>query len=145
MNLDFILLKTKTDIDIPNIISIHQLPEISRFVSIDVDNYFDYVTQSPNVYFYKVFLDGTLVATAHFECLSKTLYMDIVVFPKYHRKGIGTNIIKNVLNGNFPIVFDRIEISIDETNIPSKKLFEKMGFVFTSKEEELENYVYIKP
>ncbi len=145
MNLEFVLLTTKADKDIPNIISIHQLPEISRFVSIDMNNYFDYVTQSPNVYFYKVFLDGTLVATTHFECLNKTLYMSIVVFPKYYRKGIGTNIIKNVLNGNFPIVFDRIEISIDETNIPSKKLFEKMGFVFTSKEEELENYVYIKP
>ena len=44
----------------------------------------------------------------------------------------------------FGLGFERIEVSIDQTNIASIRLFEKAGFVFVSQEEELKNYVWQK-
>ena len=41
-------------------------------------------------------------------------------------------------------MFERIEVAIEEGNIASIKLFEKMNFVFLSKDGELINYVYQK-
>ena len=36
--------------------NLYDLPEISRFISIDKDNYFKYVTSTENVLYYKVIL-----------------------------------------------------------------------------------------
>lgn len=144
MKLNYVRMTTKSDNDVPFLLSVYQLPEISRFISIDENNYFTYVTESPNVYFYKIYLDEVLVGCIHIERFNKTLCMDIVVIPQYQRKSIGTQIIRDIQSGVLPIHFDRIEISIDESNIPSKKLFEKMGFLFVSKEDELDNYIYVK-
>ena len=142
MNLKFIRVISESDKDIAYIQAIHRLPQISRFIGIS-DNYFAYVIENSNVYFYKVFSDDILVGTAHLEICDSTLYMGIVVVPQYQNKGIGTNILRKIQGGSLPITFDRIEVSIDENNTASKRLFEKMGFVFVSKEDELENYLYI--
>lgn len=142
MNLKFIRITSESDKDIPNIQAIHQLPQILRFIGIG-NNYFTYVTENANVYLYKVYLDETLVGTTHLEICESTLYMDLVVIPQYQHKGIGTDILRNIQNGCLPIAFERIEVSIDKNNTASKRLFEKMGFVFVSKEDELENYLYI--
>ncbi len=142
MNLKFIRVISELDKDIAYIQAIHRLPQISRFIGIS-DNYFAYVIENSNVYFYKVFSDDILVGTAHLEICDSTLYMGIVVVPQYQNKGIGTNILRKIQGGSLPITFDRIEVSIDENNTASKRLFEKMGFVFVSKEDELENYLYI--
>ena len=142
MNLKFIRVISESDKDIAYIQAIHRIPQISRFIGIS-DNYFAYVIENSNVYFYKVFSDDILVGTAHLEICDSTLYMDIVVVPQYQNKGIGTNILRKIQGGSLPITFDRIEVSIDENNTASKRLFEKMGFVFVSKEDELENYLYI--
>ena len=142
MNLKFIRVISELDKDIAYIQAIHRLPQISRFIGIS-DNYFAYVIENSNVYIYKVFSDDILVGTAHLEICDSTLYMDIVVVPQYQNKGIGTNILRKIQGGSLPITFDRIEVSIDENNTASKRLFEKMGFVFISKEDELENYLYI--
>ena len=142
MNLKFIRVISELDKDIAYIQAIHRLPQISRFIGIS-DNYFAYVIENSNVYFYKVFSDDILVGTAHLEICDSTLYIGIVVVPQYQNKGIGTNILRKIQGGSLPITFDRIEVSIDENNTASKRLFEKMGFVFVSKEDELENYLYI--
>ena len=142
MNLKFIRVISELDKDIAYIQAIHRLPQISRFIGIS-DNYFAYVIENSNVYFYKVFSDDILVGTAHLEICDSTLYMGIVVVPQYQNKGIGTNILRKIQGGSLPITFDRIEVSIDENNTASKRLIEKMGFVFVSKEDELENYLYI--
>ena len=142
MNLKFTRVISESDKDIAYIQAIHRLPQISRFIGIS-DNYFAYVIENSNVYFYKVFSDDILVGTAHLEICDPTLYMDIVVVPQYQNKGIATNILRKIQGGSLPITFDRIEVSIGENNTASKRLFEKMGFVFVSKEDELENYLYI--
>ncbi|MBQ8623293.1 MAG: GNAT family N-acetyltransferase [Oscillospiraceae bacterium] len=141
MNLKFIRIISESDKDISYIQEIHQIPQISRYINIS-DNYFTYVTENPNVYLYKVYLDDILVGTTHLEICESTLYMDVIVIPQYQHKGIGTNILRNIQNGCLPIAFERIEVSIDENNTASKRLFEKAGFIIVSKEDELENYLY---
>jgi ribosomal protein S18 acetylase RimI-like enzyme len=70
--------------------------------------------------------------------------MDIIVFPEYQKKGIATKILKDIQNGKLGIDFDKIQVSIDEKNITSIKLFENAGFVCIAKDEELLDYLYIK-
>ena len=127
---------------IPYLTAILHLPEISRFLSIDDDHYWSYVTSSENVRYYKAYDGGSLVGAVHLETDQKTLYMDIMVMPDYQRRGMGTKILGDILGGKFPISFDTVEVSIDEANTASVRLFEKMGFVRVSQEDELINYRY---
>ena len=130
------------DPDIPYLASILKLSENAKFISIDESNYWNYVTQTENVFYYKVFLNHELVASTHCEISNKTLYMDIMVIPQHQRKGIATSILSDIMSGKLQLDFDKIEVSIDEQNIASIKLFEKMNFKFVSKEDELLNYTY---
>ncbi len=138
----YIRLINANDIDITSILSVYRLPEVSRYISIDENNFWTYVTSSENIYFYKIYHDENLVGTLHCEVVDKTLYLSIVVFPEYQNTGIGTAVIDDVQNRKLPFEFEKIEISIDETNIASIKLFEKMNFRFSSKEDELINYIF---
>lgn len=129
------------DPDIPQLISIHQIPEIARYLSVS-DNYFHYVTNTENVYFYKVYENDTWIGSAHLEKQETVLFMDILVFPEFQRMGLGTKILKDIQNGLPGVDYETIEVSIDERNAASRRLFENAGFVPVSKEEELINYVY---
>lgn len=142
-NLIFTRLSSREDPDIRQIAAVHELPEIARYISLS-DNYFDYVTNHANVFFYKVHKNGELVGTIHLEEASKTLYMDILVFPEYQKQGIGTSILADIQHDVFGLDYEIIEVAIDQTNVASMKLFEKAGFVFVSQEDELRNYVYRK-
>jgi RimJ/RimL family protein N-acetyltransferase len=129
------------DIDIPRFISIYQKTEISQYLSIG-DNYFHYVTNTTNVFFYKVYSNKNLIGSIHLEKQKKLLYMDILVFPEFQRNGLGMRIINDIQNDIFEFDYERIEISIDERNSASLRLFEKAGFTFVSKDEELMNFLY---
>ena len=131
------------DADIPELVEIYQAPEIARYLSIS-DNYFHYVTNTENVHFYKVYKNGELIGTTHLEKQGTILFMDVLVFPKFQRAGLGTKIVKDIKDDVFELGYKIIEISIDETNFASLRLFENAGFVFTSKENELMNFVYKK-
>lgn len=132
----------ENDKDIPYLTSVFKLPEISRYISIDEQNYWKYVTTSENVHFFKVYEKDSLVATTHCEVVDRVLYMDIMVISEQQGKGIATTVLKDIQLGNLVSGFDRIEVAIDENNVASIRLFEKMGFDFVSKEDELLNYVY---
>lgn len=132
----------ENDKDIPCLTSVFKLPEISRYISIDEQNYWHYVTSSDNVYFFKVYDDEHLVATTHLEVVDRVLYMDIMVVPEQQGKGIATAILRDIQAERLVSGFDRIEVAIDENNVASIRLFEKMGFGFVTKEDELLNYVY---
>ncbi len=129
------------DADIPRFAEIYNMPEISRFLSIS-DNYFNYVTNTENVYFYKVYNCDELIGTIHLENQGAILFMDILIFPKFQRKGFGAEIIRDIQNNIFGLNFEKIEISIDKSNLASLKLFKNAGFEFVSKENELLNYIY---
>ena len=131
------------DADIPELVEIYQAAEIARYLSVG-DNYFHSVTNTENVHFYKVYKNGELIGTTHLEKQGTILFMDVLVFPKFQRAGLGTKIVKDIKDDVFELGYKIIEISIDETNFASLRLFENAGFVFTSKENELMNFVYKK-
>ena len=138
----YTLLTDINDKDIPQILSVYNIPSVSRYVSIDEDSYWNYVTETPNVFFYKVFDNGNLVATTHLELADRVLYMDIVVFPQYQNRGIGTSILGDIKNKSLSLDYSEISVSIDESNIASIKLFEKSGFKYVGREDELLDYIY---
>ena len=142
--LKYIRLSSENDDNINDIVKEYEHPNIACYISIDRKNYFKYVTETANVCFYKVYREGELVGTTHLELNDKTLYMDIVIFPTHQRQGIGTQILEDIQCGKVGIDFDEIEISIDESNLPSRRLFEKMGFVAVSRDDELINYLWRK-
>ena len=142
--MNYIQLKDIRDADIPDLSSLYRMPEISRFIHIDEEHYWEYVAGSENVFYYKVYRDELLVAAIHCELSDGTLYMDIAVFPDYQRQGIGSQILQDIQDGLVLDGFRRIEVSIEESNAASRRLFEKMGFVLTSKEDDLILYTYQK-
>ena len=138
------LIKNPDDEDIPTILSVYRQPSISRFISIDEENYWKYITSTDNVYFYKIYKDDILVATIHLESDNGALYMSVVVFPEYQNQGIATAILKDIQSGKTGLDFDKIQVSIDEKNTASLKLFESVGFICVNKDEELLEYEYSK-
>lgn len=131
-----------TDPDIPRLTKVLSSPEITRYININKNNYWNYVATAENVYYFKVFEGDSLIAATHLEISNKTLYMDVMVVPEHQRKGIATKILNDIKSRKLLPDFERIEVSIDETNIASIALFEKSGFEFVSKEDELLNYIY---
>lgn len=130
------------DRDIPALLAAYRSPETARFISLDEENYWRYVTTADGVSFFKAFERGMLVAAVHCELQERTMYMDIMVLPQWRRCGIGTKVMQDVLQGVLIPDFDQIEVSIDEANTASIRLFEKMGFLFMSQTDELRNYLY---
>lgn len=80
--------------------------------------------------------------TIHLEKCEDLLYMDILIFPEYQRMGFATSVVGDIQNDVFGLKFNRIEIAIDESNAASIKLFERAGFSFVSREDELLNFAY---
>ena len=138
------LIKDLDDEDIPTILSVYRQPSISRFISIDEENYWKYITSTDNVYFYKIYKDDILLATIHLELVDCVLYMSVVVFPGYQKQGIATTILKDIQEGKLELDFDKIQVSIDEKNTASIKLFESVEFVCVGKDAELWEYEYTK-
>lgn len=58
---------------------------------------------------------------------------DIGVAPSYQGQGIGGKLVREVENEMKKLKFERIEVTIDPVNLPSKKLFEKIGYQNISK------------
>lgn len=140
----YCLLKKADDADIPLILSVYKQPLISQFISIDEETYWKYITDTDNVYFYKIYKDDILVSTIHLELDNCVLYMSVVVFPEHQKQGIATTILKDIQAGKLELDFDKIQVSIDEKNTASINLFESAKFVCVGKETELLEYEYSK-
>ena len=130
------------DLDIPNLLKIHRLPEIRCFIDINERKYFKFVVKNKSVFYYKIFDNETLVGSIHCELVGSTLYLSLLIFPEYQSKGYGTKTLKDVINKTLPLDFETIEVSINDDNAPSFHLFEKVGFVKTSIDGGLINYIY---
>ena len=53
---------------------------------------------------------------------------DIGVTPTYRGQGIGGRLVREVEKESEKMGFKRVELTIDPDNLPSQKLFEKMGY-----------------
>ncbi len=142
-NLTYKKLLSTNDSDIIALESAYRTPDTAGFLSIS-DGYFDYVTSTDNVHFYKVYMSDVLVGALHLETAGEMLFMSILVFSEYRGKGIGKEALRNIQIDSFGLGFERIEVSVDEKNTASLRLFEGAGFLCISKEVELINFVYQK-
>ena len=133
------------DTDILQLCRVMDLANVSCFISYDKEKYWQYVTSTNSVFYYKVYKRNSFVGAIHLEINDKILYMSILVFPEYQNQKIGSDIIRDIQDRKLPIDFERIEVSIDEANVASIRLFEKMNFKLFSKEKELLIYVYQMP
>lgn len=140
-NLTYQRMLDENDSDLPKIKAVYQLRDVEQYLDMN-DNYFRYVTGTENVYYFKVFENERLIGATHLEKLGNTLFMALLVFPEYQRLGFGTRIVKDIQSGVLPLMYDTIEISIDERNTASLKLFEKAGFIRVSQDGELINMVF---
>ena len=138
----YIQITSEKDNDIPYLISIHKIPEISHFISINEENYFHYVTTTENVFYFKVYKNDDLVGTIHCELFDKMLCMSILVIPIFQKRGIGTAILHDIQNGVLPLTYTHIKVSIDKFNSSSLRLFEKMDFTKTSEDEDLIDFIW---
>lgn len=138
----YIQVKTEGDMDIPYLLSVHKLPEIARFIGINEEAYFRYVTTAENVFYLKAYRNETLAGTVHCEIVEGILYMSLLVAPEYQRQGVGTEILRDFQEGALGLPYTRIEVSIDKENAPSLGLFRKMGFVQTGEDEELLDFAW---
>ncbi len=142
-NLRFALLDSVEDRELEIIKENYAQPSVERFVDINKDKFWTYVTESKNVYFYKVYNDDILVGTVQCEVYDGILYLALVVFSEYQNKGIGTDMIKFIIDGKTGLEFKEIQVSIDEKNTASMRLFKNAGFKRTGQEEELVDFQYI--
>ncbi len=142
-NLTYTRIISENDTDITLLTEMFQIPEVSRYLNIS-DNYFHYICNTQNVYFYKIYDNQKLVGSIHLENSNDILFMDILVFPEFQKIGYGTRIIKDIQDDIFNFHYRKIKISIDETNETSIKLFKNAGFEYLSQEDELLNFVYQK-
>ena len=81
------------DPDLDELLRIHQEPSVSRFISIS-DNYFNYVTETEDVCYYKIITNERLAGGLHSEIHSETVYLSICVDEKYRRLGIAEKSLK---------------------------------------------------
>lgn len=140
-NVTYERMLSENDTDIPQLLKVYRMPVIARYLSIS-QTYFHYVTNTENVYFYKIYKNDQLVASTHIEQQGTILCLDVLVFPEYQRMGLGTKIIEDIQNNVLGLAYEAIEISIDERNTASLTLFENAGFIRVSKDAELINLVY---
>lgn len=141
--MDYQQITSTCDPDIPFLTEILRLPEMSRYISIDQENFWSYITTYPAVHYFKAYRDGRLVGALDCELQGKKLYLSVMVIPEYQRQGIGTRMLGDILSGKL-LDYDTAEVYIDEGNISSVKLFEKMGFTPRFRDGKLVIYTYNK-
>lgn len=140
--MEYVRLSSEKDRDIPYLLSVYKLPEITRFIGINEENFFHYVTATENVFYYKAYKNEQLAGTAHCELLDGILYLALMVMPEFQRQGIGTEIVRDIQGGRLALPFTQIEVSIDKANTASLRLFQKMGFTKIGEDEDLAEFTW---
>ena len=130
----------RNDSDIAILRELHNEPSVKKWLSIG-DNYFEYCTSTQNVQYIKILLSGVIIGGIHLERDNDILYLSIFIASEHRQKGYARECICYIIN-RFSEGINSIKVSIEEENIPSIKLFESLGFVFTGQDEELKNYVF---
>ena len=134
MNIELVPLLPK-DKDIADLMPIHTSPSVAKYISIS-ENYFDYVTNTDGVIYYKIVCNNALAGGIHCECANGTMFISICIDVIYRRQGIAEAALNQLFLSQADDV-NVIEVSIDGTNVPSLLLFQKLGFSQIGKEDEL--------
>lgn len=137
MNIELIPL-TPNDCDLTELVRIYSEPSIQKSISIS-ENYFEYVTNTKDVAYYKIIAFSKAVGGIHCERSDSTLYLSICIDENHRRLGIAENALRQLF-AEVREYTNTLEVSIDDSNDPSIQLFKKLGFREIGKEDELISY-----
>lgn len=126
----------------PDVPEIRDMLTGERFISIDSDSYFTYVTGTAGVYFYKIYSCGRLCAVLHAESSGKSLSVMIAVMPDLRRRGIGRAAVNEMCRRLGEYGCTGAEAYIEPENTASAGLFRSCGFRHESDEDGLQRWVY---
>ena len=101
--------------------------EIEKFIKLS-DSFFDFVTKTPNVYYYKIKIENEIVGGLHLQVSEDVLYLSIWVLPSFQRKGIAEHVINDSKSDCFKLNYNEIRAGIAKNNIKSLSLFKKLEF-----------------
>lgn len=80
---------------------------------------------------YMLLIKGEVVATCTIDRSSTYNYLyGLAVCRKYQRQGIGTYFVKNLINKEIENNDKSFQIAVDDSNIPAKEMYKKLGFCF---------------
>jgi L-amino acid N-acyltransferase YncA len=71
------------------------------------------------------------------------LYLSLVVFIQYQNRKIGSDALKCVIEGKTGLDFKEIQVSVDEKNTASMRLFQNAGFIKIGQKDGLVDLQYI--
>lgn len=117
------------------------IPEIEKFIKIS-DSFFHYVTNTLNVYYYKILLDNKIVGGLHLQVKDDILYFSIWVMPSYQRIGIAEKVVNDLKNNYFNLNYDEIQVGVAVSNKKSISLFKKLEFEEIKIEEDIIDFKY---
>jgi len=83
-------------------------PEIEKFIKLS-DSFFDFVTKTPNIYYYKIKIENEIVGGLHLQVSENVLYLSIWVLPSFQRKGIAEHVINDLKSDCFKLNYNEIE------------------------------------
>lgn len=134
----FLMPLAVTDKDFTRIVQIHNQLSVKKYIKIS-DQYFDYITNTEGVVYYKIIVDDLVVGGIHTETSNDVMFLSICVDEKYRCRKISTAALTQLFDV-LPSTVKKIEVSVDIENVPSNSLFQKLGFTQTSRENELNTY-----
>lgn len=132
MNIELIPLKL-CDGDLAELVRIHNEPSVSSYISISW-NYFEYVTETKGVTYFKIMVDGIAAGGIHCERSGSTMYLSICVDEDHRRLGIAEKALQQLFADTKKNT-KSVEINVNDTNYPSVRLFTKLGFVQTGEKD----------
>ncbi len=114
------------DPDLPGVEALHREPSVARYIHLS-EACFSYVTETPEVVYYKIMAGQRLLGGIQAELEGDTLFLLICVGEAYRRRGIAFNALRALLE-SLPETVQRVEAAVEAENLPSLRLFEKLGF-----------------
>lgn len=135
------LLNDEFDTDITGLDRCHHLKEIEKYFKVS-DNFFNYVLQNKDVFYYKIKTNENLVGAVQIERNALTIFLAIWIKPEFQHKGIATRVLKDIIDEKFDITYNKIIVAIEKINFFSIKLFQKVGFKEDKTEDDLIYFVF---
>lgn len=114
------------DPDLPGAEALHREPSVARYIHLS-EAYFSYVTETPEVVYYKIMAGQRLLGGIQAELEGDTLSLLVCVGEAYRRRGVAFSALRALLE-SLPETVQRAEAAVEAENLPSLRLFEKLGF-----------------
>lgn len=85
--------------------------------------------KNPNAYYFVAMIEDEVVGYGGmWYIINEAHITNIAVSPKHHRKNIGSEILKAILNESENLEIIGVTLEVNENNIPAIKMYEKFGF-----------------